>query len=184
MGFARTKKTDEELREHLRPLLVKESEGDEKSVDKFLEMCFYNYGTAYGDWEAVLKILQNSQTSLHNLLVYLAIPPYVFEESALALKTALEKLERKVPGFIRIVLEKPFGHDTDSCNELLQHLRDQKWEEKSLYRIDHYLGKEMVQNILTLRENNPFLKALWNKDTVEAVHLVFKESIGTQGRGG
>lgn len=182
-GFARTKKTHDELRQHLRPTLLKESgDHDEATVDAFLELCFYSSGKSYGDWAVLWHLLQSNEDWLHNLLVYLSIPPHVFAESTLAVKTALS--EAKVPGFVRIILEKPFGHDTDSCNELLQTLKNQAWDEKDLYRIDHYLGKEMVQNILTLRQHNPWLASLWNKDAVESVHLVFKEPFGTEGRGG
>jgi glucose-6-phosphate 1-dehydrogenase len=185
-GFARTKKSHAELREHLRPTLIKSDDSyntndDPKAVDTFLEKCFYRAGNSYGDWEAILSILQNA-ASFQNLLVYLSIPPHQFAVATLAVKTALKHV--KVNGFLRVVLEKPFGHDTDSCNELLQTLRDQEWKESDLYRIDHYLGKEMVQNILTLREHNPWLSAIWNKDVVSSVHLIFKEPFGTEGRGG
>lgn len=132
------------------------------------------------------QILQacNSLNSLYNLLVYLAIPPHVFGESTKALKLALKELKPAVPGFLRVVLEKPFGRDTDTCRELLNVLQEQEWLESELYRIDHYLGKEMVQNIMTLRESNPWLKPLWNKDVIQSVHIVFKEPFGTDGRGG
>lgn len=184
-GFARTAKTHEELRAHLKPTLIKSNEGDDdRSVDEFLSLCYYNSGSSYGDWSTMLQILQESLGSLYNLLVYLAIPPNVFGTSTEALKKVLETLEPKVPGFVRIVLEKPFGSDTDSCNELLQTLKDQDWHENSLYRIDHYLGKEMVQNILTLREHNSWVQTLLNRDIVQSVHLIFKEDIGTEGRGG
>jgi glucose-6-phosphate 1-dehydrogenase len=183
-GFARTKKSHAELREHLKPALVGISDGDEVAVNEFLSLCYYNSGSSYGDRGALLNVLQESHGSLHNLLVYLAIPPNVFGTSTEALKGVLEILNPQVTGFVRIVLEKPFGSDTDSCNELLQTLKDQNWEERSLFRIDHYLGKEMVQNILTLREHNPWVHTLLNRDMVQSVHLIFKEDIGTEGRGG
>jgi glucose-6-phosphate 1-dehydrogenase len=163
---------------------MKTSEGDEDAVNQFLSMCYYNSGSSYGDWEAMLRILQASKGSLWNLLVYLAIPPNVFGTSTEALKKVLGRLNPRVPGFVRIVLEKPFGSDTESCNELLQTLKDQNWDEASLYRIDHYLGKEMVQNIMTLRENNDWVQAFLNRNMVQSVHLIFKEDIGTEGRGG
>jgi glucose-6-phosphate 1-dehydrogenase len=100
------------------------------------------------------------------------------------LKTALAQINSPIPGFLRVVLEKPFGRDTETCRALLDTLHKQDWHESELYRIDHYLGKEMVQNILTLRSSNPWLQPLWNKDTIQAVHILFKEPFGTEGRGG
>lgn len=207
-GFARSKKTSEELRQHLRPYLLKNKTDDDdeaRQVDAFLNRCYYRAGKSYGDWEVLRDIFHEQVTEqaepLHNLLVYLAIPPYVFAESAQAVRLALEEhrtaatngppvanssndQEPFLPGFTRVVLEKPFGMDTDSCRELLQSLQDQQWKESSLYRIDHYLGKEMVQNLLTLRRSNPWIHALWNKQHIQAVHIVFKEDFGCQGRGG
>lgn len=183
-GFARSKNSHEGLREHLKGPLMNSIGDDatESEIDDFLRLCYYNSGSSYGDDVVMHEILSGVGDKLHNLLVYLAIPPHVFGESTLALKKALSDLT--VPGFTRIVLEKPFGRDTESCNELLQTLRDQEWQESALYRIDHYLGKEMVQNILALRENNPFLKVMWNRELIQSVHIVFKEPITTYGRGG
>ena len=192
LGFARSKKTHDELREHLKgPLCKAHPDNEEADIDDFLQLCTYTAGASYGDHAVLQQMLQQEQTkgSLYNFLAYLAIPPYVFGEATLALKKVLEEKptsEVQVPGFTRVVLEKPFGHDTDSCNSLLQTLKDQKWEERSLYRIDHYLGKEMVQNILTLRQHNPWLAqpAIWSRQMVQSVHLIFKEPFGTDGRGG
>ena len=128
------------------------------------------------------QILQECNAMMHNLLVYLAIPPHVFGESTQALKLALENLH--VPGFLRVVLEKPFGQDTESCRALLDTLREQQWDESQLYRIDHYLGKEMVSNVLPFRSANPWLTPLWNKDMISSCHIIFREPFGTEGRGG
>lgn len=204
-GFARTTKTHDELRQHLKPHLVRSllpdnndgnasTSANEQTVDEFLAYCFYRAGSSYGDVDVVQSILKDATatndsdaaatiTPLDNLLVYLAIPPHVFSESTLAVKTALEQLP-PVAGFTRIVLEKPFGQDTASCQELLDSLAQQQWSEDQLYRIDHFLGKEMVQNLLTLRQHNPWLRAVWNKDVVQSVHILCKEQQGTKGRGG
>jgi glucose-6-phosphate 1-dehydrogenase len=86
-------------------------------------------------------------------------------------------------GFVRIVLEKPFGHDTASCLQLLQALStDQGWSERDLFRIDHYLGKAVVRNIVTLRQQ-AWLSAKWNRRFVQCVHIVWKEPFGIEGRG-
>lgn len=180
-GFARTVKSHQELRDHLRTYLM-ENSTLAGPVNRFLDLCLYRHGKRYGDACAISSILK-SCSKLHNLLVYLAIPPHIFAESTSALEKALRELNG-VTGFVRVVLEKPFGHDTISCRKLLDSLKEQKWEESELYRIDHYLGKEMVQNILILRQSNPWLQHIWNKDIIQSVHVIFKESFGTEGRGG
>ena len=87
------------------------------------------------------------------------------------------------PGFLRLIVEKPFGKDLESSNKLSEHL-NKFYSEEELYRIDHYLGKEMVQNIIVLRFSNKIFSRVWNRDSIAAVNIIFKEDIGTQGRGG
>ncbi|KAL7555576.1 hypothetical protein ACA910_016186 [Epithemia clementina (nom. ined.)] len=178
-GFARSPKADEEFRRHLSPYLKADSDDDVASG--FLELCFYRKGDSYADWEGIQSIL--AETQKDNVLVYLAIPPNVFGDSTGAVMKA-RKNNQNSSGFFRIVLEKPFGNDTESCNQLLRTLVDQKWREEELYRIDHYLGKEMVQNILTLRQHNSWMDSFWNRAFIQSVHLIWKEDIGTEGRGG
>jgi glucose-6-phosphate 1-dehydrogenase len=197
-GFARTVKSHTELRQHLRPHLLGSlqehkhnansqdtdaNNGKEAEVDKFLSLCFYQAGKSYGDTDVLDNIFRQN-APIHNLLVYLAIPPHVFSATTAAIRFSTQHLTEPVTGFTRIVLEKPFGNDTASCQVLLDALRLQKWSESNLFRIDHYLGKEMVQNILCMRQNNPWLRALWSKDVIQSVHILFKEPFGTDGRGG
>ena len=87
------------------------------------------------------------------------------------------------PGWLRLIVEKPFGKDLQSSNKLSEHL-SKFFNEEEIYRIDHYLGKEMVQNIIVLRFSNQILSRVWNRDSIAAVNIIFKEDIGTQGRGG
>jgi glucose-6-phosphate 1-dehydrogenase len=95
----------------------------------------------------------------------------------------LKKTAMATRGWTRLVIEKPFGHDLESCQALTQQL-GKEFEEHQLYRIDHYLGKEVVQNLFTLRFSNTWLEYMWNRNAVSAVHIVFKEPFGTMGRGG
>lgn len=152
-------------------------------VKDFLDKCYYQSGKSYGDEVAYAELVQDGlakfeastssrtvMTRKHNRLYYLAIPPNVFGESSVAIK----KLGMSSTGWTRVVIEKPFGRDLDSCNELLQTLSD-NFDEDHLYRIDHYLGKEIVQNMLLFRFSNSFWEPIWNKDTVESVTLTFKE---------
>ncbi|GFP94075.1 glucose-6-phosphate 1-dehydrogenase cytoplasmic isoform, partial [Phtheirospermum japonicum] len=86
-------------------------------------------------------------------------------------------------GWTRIVVEKPFGKDLASAEELSSQIGE-LFEEPQIYRIDHYLGKEIVQNLLVLRFANRFFLPLWNRDNIANVQIVFREDFGTEGRGG
>uniref|UniRef100_A0A4W6EZE8 Glucose-6-phosphate 1-dehydrogenase n=1 Tax=Lates calcarifer TaxID=8187 RepID=A0A4W6EZE8_LATCA len=86
-------------------------------------------------------------------------------------------------GWNRVIVEKPFGRDLQSSEELSAHLSS-LFTEEQIYRIDHYLGKEMVQNLMVLRFGNRIFGPIWNRDSVACVVLTFKEPFGTQGRGG
>lgn len=188
-GFARSPKTTPNFREHIAQSLDEDDKNDNGgSTNKkqdFLQACYYRNGTSYGDADCLASILQDAAPRT-NVLVYLAVPPHVFGETTAALQTARRSLgsNNNGNGWFRVVLEKPFGRDLETCETLLQELQAQKWPERDLYRIDHYLGKEMVQNLTTLRQHNPWLGALWNKSVVQSVHILFKEPFGTEGRGG
>lgn len=82
----------------------------------------------------------------------------------------------------RFVLEKPFGRDTDSCSKMVRELS--MISEDEVYRIDHYLGKELVMNLLVLRFANVAFQSIWNRQCIKAVQIIFKEDFGTEGRGG
>lgn len=114
-----------------------------------------------------------------NRLFYLALPPSVFAEVAKHLRQQCYTDNGKN----RIIIEKPFGKDTDSCNELLSSIAE-NWKENDTYRIDHYLGKEMVKNILVMRFSNVIFDACLNRNYVDNVQITFKEPFGTEGRGG
>jgi glucose-6-phosphate 1-dehydrogenase len=176
-GYARSPKTHEELRKHLFPHLVKTGT-NEIIVKDFLHKCYYQYGKSYGDEMAYAELVLEGLTEFeeshekkkHNRLFYLAIPPNVFGEASVAIK----KLGMSSHGWTRVVIEKPFGRDLKSCNDLLQTLSE-NFDEQNLYRIDHYLGKEVVQNMLLFRFSNSIWEPIWNKDTIESVTLTFKE---------
>lgn len=120
------------------------------------------------------------------LLVYLAIPPNIFPTVTLTMRNVIHKMRILPFDNVRIVLEKPFGNDTASCHALLSALDEQKWQESNLFRIDHYLGKVAVRNILLLRQQwtrqFPFLT--WNNRTIQSVHIISKETLTVEGRGG
>eukprot|EP00697_Spironema_sp_BW2_P003106 gnl/Spiro4/14148_TR7603_c0_g1_i1.p1 gnl/Spiro4/14148_TR7603_c0_g1~~gnl/Spiro4/14148_TR7603_c0_g1_i1.p1 ORF type:complete len:486 (+),score=161.53 gnl/Spiro4/14148_TR7603_c0_g1_i1:202-1659(+) len=116
---------------------------------------------------------------LHNRIFYFAIPPQVFVPVARNLKAIL--MSRS--GWNRVIVEKPFGRDLDSSRALSADLKA-LFSEDQLFRIDHYLGKEMVQNLMVLRFANLVFQPQWNRNYINSVQITFKENIGTQGRGG
>lgn len=125
------------------------------------------------------KIERVYQAKGRHRLFYLALPPSVFTTVA----TGLKKNCYSPLGIVRIIVEKPFGKDLESSRELLGALKKQ-FEEKETFRIDHYLGKEMVKNILVTRFANLAFSHGWDKNSISNVQISFKEPFGTEGRGG
>lgn len=186
-GYARSKMTHEELRTKLRPFLAKTG-CDASTISKFLSLCFYKQGNSYGEEKAYQELNQeiSAQESKvvqavteRNRLFYFAIPPNVFEETGIAIKKSC--MAEK--GWTRVIVEKPFGRDLESCEEILATLSKQ-FQEDQLFRIDHYLGKEMVQNLLVFRFGNMMFERIWDCNSIQCVFLTFKEPFGTDGRGG
>jgi glucose-6-phosphate 1-dehydrogenase len=192
VGYARSAMTDDEFRAKIRPYLLGKKPTDQKSknVDAFLHLCTYHSGQ-YDSANDAKKVSekakelhaardkQGGKDAVENRLFYLALPPTQFVSSAASVKASA--LTSK--GFNRIVVEKPFGRDTESAKKLGKEI-GALFSEDYLYRIDHYLGKEMVQNLIVLRFANMTFEPLWNRNYVSAVQISFKEDIGTQGRGG
>eukprot|EP00924_Labyrinthula_sp_SR-Ha-C_P009988 snap_masked-scaffold_21-processed-gene-5.84-mRNA-1 protein AED:0.05 eAED:0.05 QI:0/-1/0/1/-1/1/1/0/511 len=179
-GFARSEKKLEDFRQTIASFLAEDPEKDD-----FLKICFYSSGQ-YDDEEAQKKLSEQllehhtgSTSEVENRVLYFALPPAVFQKTAKAANAVL----RTKTGFNRVVVEKPFGHDTESAKQLASKLSE-FYSEKELYRIDHYLGKELVQNMLVLRFGNTIFEPIWNKEHIKNVIITFKEDIGTQGRGG
>uniref|UniRef100_A0AAQ4PE37 Glucose-6-phosphate 1-dehydrogenase n=1 Tax=Gasterosteus aculeatus aculeatus TaxID=481459 RepID=A0AAQ4PE37_GASAC len=112
-------------------------------------------------------------------LFYLALPATVY----LHVSTNIRAHCMSRRGWSRVIVEKPFGRDLQSSEELSAHLSS-LFTEDQIYRIDHYLGKEMVQNLMVLRFGNRIFGPIWNRNSVACVVLTFKEHFGTQGRGG
>mmetsp|Transcript_30255 Transcript_30255/g.71996 ORF Transcript_30255/g.71996 Transcript_30255/m.71996 type:complete len:525 (+) Transcript_30255:175-1749(+) len=183
-GYARSSMTDADLRERIRPHL--EGKADDIVIDSFLDRCHYQSGAGYGDhagWGELNAKLDGFEASAEeevgNRLFYFAVPPNVFAETGEAISaTSMSKT-----GFSRMIVEKPFGRDTDSCRAILASL-GKHFDESDLFRIDHYLGKEMVQNLMVMRFGNIWMENMWNRNCVQCITLTFKEPFGTEGRGG
>lgn len=184
-GYARSKKTDEQFRVHLGSKL---SPGGVKDpvVERFLARCFYRSG-GYGDAESVAMAYKDIAALEAescpgrpvNRLFYFAIPPSVFGATAGALKASGETDS----GWNRYVIEKPFGTDLASFEALNTEING-ILKEEDIYRIDHYLGKQLVQNLMLMRFGNSIFEPLWNRDHISSVSFSFKENFGTGGRGG
>lgn len=129
---------------------------------------------------ARLEALEESAGLAANRVLYLALPPQAFPGTIAGLSAA--GLNRSA-GWTRLVIEKPFGRDLASAREL-NGLVHQYFEESQVYRIDHYLGKETVQNLLVFRFANPIFETLWNRDRVESVQVTVAEQVGIEGRAG
>jgi glucose-6-phosphate 1-dehydrogenase len=135
------------------------------------------------DHEALRKRIEEIESTCSlpgNRVFYLALPPRVFPG-------AIEGLSRaglnEGPGWTRLVVEKPFGRDLDSARALNKTIH-RHFDEDQVYRIDHYLGKETVQNLLVFRFANTIFESLWNRDRVESVQITVAEDIGIGSRAG
>ena len=190
-GFARSNLGREGLHERLEPFLLKTAPAD--TVKRFLEMCYYHQGMSYDDvasWKALSESLESNgdsdAPSEDNRMFYFAIPPSAFGPAGSAIKASgIMVHDNDSNRFSRFVIEKPFGRDSESSAELAKELTG-LFREQQLYRIDHYLGKDMVQNILSLRCSNAVFgdNVVWNRSQIKCVIISWKEAIGTQGRGG
>jgi glucose-6-phosphate 1-dehydrogenase len=116
-----------------------------------------------------------------NRIYYLSTPPGIFGEIIEGLGAA--GLNREEGGFSRIIIEKPFGRDYATARELNEQIA-QVFDERQVYRIDHYLGKETVQNLMVLRFANGIFEPVWNRNYIDHVQVTVAESIGIEGRGG
>ncbi|KAF2588247.1 hypothetical protein F2Q70_00038968, partial [Brassica cretica] len=116
---------------------------------------------------------------LSNRLYYLSIPPNIFVDVVRCASLRASS----VNGWTRVIVEKPFGRDSESSGELTRCLKQYLTEEQ-IFRIDHYLGKELVENLSVLRFSNLVFEPLWSRNYIRNVQLIFSEDFGTEGRGG
>lgn len=157
----------------------------EKALRRWCDEHLYYHTLHQGspkDYEALaayIRRLEKTHGIGGNRVFYLALPPA-------SVPGAVEGLDKagllKSQGWIRVVVEKPFGHDFDSARSL-NALLHRYLEEHQIYRIDHYLGKETVQNLLAFRFANPIFESLWNRNTVDNVQITVAEDIGVEHRG-
>jgi len=134
----------------------------------------------YASLDRALRDIEKARPGAANRLFYLATPPSLYD--AIVENLGASGLARPQGGWTRAIVEKPFGHDYDSARALNHHL-GLVFREEQIYRIDHYLGKETVQNLLVLRFANGIFEPLWNRSHVAEVQITVAETIGVETRG-
>lgn len=190
LGAARTQHTDEEYRLLMKDHLLEELKDKICSpalVDSFLKRVFYlsfdsNDSSDYAKLKEKIDLLQQQEKLEDRILYYLATPPIMYERIPTFLKENGLNVTKAHDGWRRIIVEKPFGTSLDSAQRLNKHL-SRIFQEKQIYRIDHYLGKETVQNILVLRFSNGIFEPLWNRNYIDSVEISATEKLGVEKRG-
>ena len=190
VAFARRDKTDESFREDLKASIKEfapklSTDGDEWKA--FAEKVYYlrsnlDDAEGYHRLSERLDEIEKQYSIAGNRLFYLATPPENFSEIIVNLGKAGLSKPGEGGGWSRLIIEKPFGTDLGTAQKLNTELREVFGEEQ-IYRIDHYLGKETVQNILVLRFANQIFEPLWNQKYIDHVQITVAETLGMEGRG-
>ncbi|HHF4684203.1 glucose-6-phosphate dehydrogenase [Haemophilus influenzae] len=186
LGVARSDLNDETFRKKMREALIHNEETTPETLDAFCSHLYYqavNTSDAqdYGKLVPRLDDLHDKYQTCGNTFYYMSTPPNLYGVIPECL--AAHGLNTEEYGWKRIIVEKPFGYDEKTAQTLDVQIH-RFFEEHQIYRIDHYLGKETVQNLLVLRFSNGWFEPLWNRNFIDYVEITGAESIGVEERGG
>lgn len=186
LGVARSDLNDETFRKKMREALIHNEETTPDTLDAFCSHLYYqavNTSDAqdYGKLVPRLDELHDKYQTCGNTLYYMSTPPSLYGVIPECL--AAHGLNTEEYGWKRIIVEKPFGYDEKTAQALDVQIH-RFFEEHQIYRIDHYLGKETVQNLLVLRFSNGWFEPLWNRNFIDYVEITGAESIGVEERRG
>ncbi len=181
LGCGRTTFTPVSWQAEVRQQLVTRGMADDAVLEGFIQRLDYLAGslTEATFYQALGAWIQRDNECANNVIFYLSVSPdlYVTVTEGLAAAQLLDESQ----GFRRMVIEKPFGHDLASARQL-QHSLSDHLKEEQIYRIDHYVGKEAVQNLLVLRFANLILEPLWNRYHIDHIQITHAETVGVDGR--
>ncbi|RHJ91805.1 glucose-6-phosphate dehydrogenase [Parabacteroides bouchesdurhonensis] len=190
LGASRTAYLDEEYRAFERQHIVdsqKDKQYSEEQLDQFLRIVYYlsfdsTNADEYYKLRECIERLQRDHHLPDKIIYYLATPPVMYEVIPQCLLESGLNISGSPDGWRRLIVEKPFGTSFDSARTLSEHLRH-IFNEEDIYRIDHYLGKETVQNILVLRFSNGIFEPLWNHNYIDSIEISATETLGVENRG-
>ena len=194
IGYARTKMTDDEFRARMRKAVMREpGRGRRGGVDRFRGPPVLHPGrirrrrlAGYAELARRFEQLDRGTGAGARRLFYLATPPALFAPIMKHLsdaKLAGLAYQPAAGGWARFVIEKPFGHDLASARSLNAEIA-RVFDEDDIYRIDHFLGKEIVQNLFALRFANGIFEPVWNRNYIDHIQITASETLGMEGRGG
>lgn len=186
LGVSRTEMSDLRFREKMMEFLPESPQNGKEECGEFLNSLFYlsietASAVAYPTLKSRLEALGKELSIPANYIFYLSTPPSMYQVIPQLL--AESGMNDTKTGFKRIVIEKPFGTDLATAKELNRNLLSH-YSEEQLYRIDHYLGKETVQNMLVTRFSNGIFEPVWNQNFIHHVEITSSETLGVEDRGG
>jgi glucose-6-phosphate 1-dehydrogenase len=189
LGVSRSTLTDSQFRKKMKEgirLFAYYKDAGKEKINEFLSRLYYlsidtSKGEEYQHVKEKLASLNKKHNLEQNYIFYLSTPPSLYTTIPKYLYGQGLTLQQK--GFRRIIIEKPFGHDLASAIDLNEQLLE-FFREDQIYRIDHYLGKETVQNLMVTRFANGIYEPLWNRNFIQHVEITAAESIGVEDRGG